>query len=139
MNKACCEKNTKNNINNNNRDNTNSLCEEISALVSETLVTAGSTFREDKKDAYRRAKFYDSKQRTRHAALRLSEDFFVQFSFVLFVRKPAVPQYSLQFCFCQIIPVHIPYTIPIILLCCFHTHHLTAKFLQKSEALPFIL
>ena len=60
MNKACCEKNTKNNIsknniNNNNRDNTNSLCEEISALVSETLVTAGSTFREDKKDAYRRA------------------------------------------------------------------------------------
>ena len=60
MNKACCEKTTKNNIsknniNNNIRDNTNSLCEEISALVSETLVTAGSTFREDKKDAYRRA------------------------------------------------------------------------------------
>ena len=55
MNKACCEKNTGKNNNYNNNYNDNSLCEEISALVSETLVTAGSTFREDKKDAYRRA------------------------------------------------------------------------------------
>lgn len=30
-------------------------CEEITALVRDTLVEAGSTFREDKKDAYRRA------------------------------------------------------------------------------------